>query len=60
MERWTPEQGAKYEREREEMIDKLRIIPKEIALISSTPLSITVESGAGATLTVDINAYKNK
>jgi len=60
MERWTSEQGAKYEREREEMIDKLRIIPKEIALISSTPLSITVESGAGAALTVDINDYKNK
>lgn len=58
MELWTMEQSTKYLKEREEMIDKLRIIPKIVSVVSQSPLTVSVESGSGATLTVDINDYK--
>jgi len=55
---WTPQEGARYERERQEMVDKLRTIPKEITNISLTPLSVTIEPRTGGSLTVEVSEYK--
>ena len=56
--RWTPAQGAKYERERMEMVDKLRIIPAAISDISLTPLSVSVESRTGGSLTIEVGDHR--
>ena len=56
-EKWTMEQATRHLKEREELIDSLRIIPKEISNTSTTPLSMTVEASGGS-LTVDVSEYK--
>jgi hypothetical protein len=55
---WTPAQAEKYEKDRAELVAKMRIVPVEIASVERTPLTVTIESGAGGTLTVEINDYK--
>ena len=55
---WTPEQGARYERERYAMVEKLRIFPVVISNIALTPLSVSVASRTGGTLTVEVANYK--
>jgi len=57
MDHWTPEQGRKYEQQRQEMIDKLRATPAVLAGTSS-PLSVSIESRSGGNLTVEISDYK--
>ena len=53
----TSDQAAKYEQERRAAIDKARIIPENLANIARTPLSLTVASGSGGTLTVELSEY---
>ncbi|MDR0521075.1 MAG: hypothetical protein LBH00_04375 [Planctomycetaceae bacterium] len=55
---WTQEEAAAYEAKRAAEIDKLRIIPKKIAEISLTPLTVNVESGKGAELTVNVEEFQ--
>ncbi len=55
---WTAQQGEKYERERQALIDSLRIIPKQIADITYTPLSVSVVSSTGGSLTIEVNDYQ--
>ncbi len=56
---WTPQQSAKYERERQALIDSLRVIPKTIADVTLTPLTVSVAPSTGATLEVELSDYKN-
>jgi hypothetical protein len=48
---------ARHERERQEAINKARIIPEKIASIALTPLSLTVVSGTPGTLTVELSEH---
>ena len=52
-------EAEKYEQERRAAIAKARIIPENIANVSRTPLSVTVVSGAGGTLTVELSEHTN-
>lgn len=56
--RWTKQQGEKYELERQALIDSLRIIPKTIADVTLTPLSVSVTPSAGGSLTVEVGDYR--
>ena len=55
----TLEQAARYEQERRAAVDKARIIPERLASVSLTPLSLTVASGSGGTLTVELSEHMN-
>ena len=56
---WTPAQGERYERERQALVDGLRIIPVAIANINTTPLSVSIEPRIGGSLTIEISDFKN-
>jgi hypothetical protein len=42
----------------EEDVDKLRIIPKNLIFVSSTPITLEIKEGTGGNLKIDINEYR--
>ena len=54
----SPEQSARHSEELRVAINKARIVPERLVRIGSTPLSLSVVSGSGGTLTVELNDYK--
>jgi 5-hydroxyisourate hydrolase-like protein (transthyretin family) len=53
-EKFTPEEAEEYEKKRNEEIDKLRVIPKQLSDSKTTPYEIKIVDNSGAELTIDI------
>jgi NAD(P)H-nitrite reductase large subunit len=55
---WSQEQHVQFNQERQAVVDKIRTFPERLGNASETPLTVTIASGTGGTLTVDISDYK--